>query len=355
MAMKVLLAVAVPAVLAATADEEGQPFVDMHRLVGIECGQVRLAASQADWAQELAGLQEGSCESLGFTESRGNREVTLPLIGSLGLGIFRKPDVLGIAQQVGDQLNGKPASRGSACCTTCADLEEKYVAETAATCQEACLSIAKRMILSVSGLLDPAFVQAHGRGCLERNFPVLNATLMKGMDPASFSWDVYSRPPANTVILRKVAFGVCGQLPLSTTEAQASVKLPIGLEEGSCVAAGYTEDAGEQELPGLPGKKLALFRKAGDLDVLDGLHMVFAALTQDTVTMFKVAGDLCSEASIDRKFQSPLQSFGQFELGSCKEHGYSMAAGSQSFSIPLVTEMQIALYRKAIPGVGILV
>ena len=55
----------------------------------------------------------------------------------------------------------------------------------------------------------------------------------------------------------------------------------IGLEEGSCVAAGYTEDAGQQqppepsasssygratgagrELPGLPGKTLALFRKA---------------------------------------------------------------------------------------------
>ena len=64
---------------------------------------------------------------------------------------------------------------------------------------------------------------------------------------------------------------------------------------------------------------------------------------QDTVTMFKVAGDLCSEASIDRtpaagegpafaqspcfqiwrKFQSPLQSFGQFELGSCKDAGVS--------------------------------
>ena len=56
--------------------------------------------------------QEGSCESLGFTESRGTREatvcgscmftfefrqilvmlcqVTLPVMGTLGLGIFRK-------------------------------------------------------------------------------------------------------------------------------------------------------------------------------------------------------------------------------------------------------------------------
>ncbi|CAE7258632.1 unnamed protein product [Symbiodinium natans] len=350
-ALKALLGAAA-AFHAAAVVEEGQPFAEMHKLVGIECGQVRLAASQADWAQELAGLQEGSCESLGFTESRGTREITLPWIGSLGLGIFRKPDVLGIAQQVSEQLSGKPASRGSACCTTCAAGEEKYVAESDDSCQEACLSMTKRMVLSLSGLLDSSFQPSNGRGCLERKFPVLNATLMKGVDPASFSWDVYSRPPPNTVTLRKVAFGVCGELPLSKSEAETSLKLPIGLEEGTCAAAGYTEHAGRQELPGLEGKELALFRKAGDLDVLDGLHMIFAALTQDTVTMFKVVGALCSEASIDRKFQAPLENIGQFELGSCKEHGYEVAAGSQSFSIPLVTELEVALYRK---DVGILV
>ena len=56
----------------------GQARVDMHKLVGIECGQameqqsvdkekkkpdglqpqVRLAASHVDWAQELAGLED---------------------------------------------------------------------------------------------------------------------------------------------------------------------------------------------------------------------------------------------------------------------------------------------------------
>ncbi|CAE7337006.1 unnamed protein product [Symbiodinium pilosum] len=345
--------IAVAAVVTNVAAEEAR--VDMHKLVGIECGQVRLAASHVDWAQELAGLEEGSCESLGFTESRGTREVSIPLVGQLGLGIFRKPDVLGIAQQVSEQLNGKPASRGSACCETCGEGQEKYVSESDASCQEACLSLAMRMGLSFSGLLDPSFQPANGRGCLERQFPVLNATLMKGVEPASFSWDVYSRQPANTVTLRKVAFGVCGELALSNSEAETSLKLPIGLETGTCVSAGYAESAGQQEIPGLPGKELALFRKAGDLDVLDGLHMVFAAITQDTVKMFKVVGSLCSEASVDRKFQTSLQNFGQFELGSCQEHGYSIAAGSQSFSIPLLAEVQLALYHKGIPGMNFVV
>ena len=78
------------------------------------------------------------------------------------------------------------------------------------------------------------------RPVVSRNRSHFHPVATEGMDPASFSWDVYSRPPANTVILRKavslmlrslagtapaqsfelcpehlalqVAFGVCGAL-----------------------------------------------------------------------------------------------------------------------------------------------
>ena len=42
------------------------------------------------------------------------------------------------------------------------------------------------------------------RGGVRQLISLLAAT--EGMDPASFSWDVYSRPPVNTVILRKAVF-----------------------------------------------------------------------------------------------------------------------------------------------------
>mmetsp|Transcript_57389 Transcript_57389/g.134360 ORF Transcript_57389/g.134360 Transcript_57389/m.134360 type:complete len:358 (+) Transcript_57389:19-1092(+) len=331
-----------------------ESMVVMHKLVGIECGQVRLSADHMGWAQELAGLQEGSCESIGYAESHGTREVSVPMLGNLGLGIFRKPDLLGIAKQVGQQLRGGPAARGAACCTSCRPGEDKYVAQTPTECREACLDLAKKLVLSFSGVLDSTFELAHGRGCLDRRFPVLNATLMKGVEPASLSWDVYTAQTPGSVILRKVAAGVCGELVLPEEKAQEPWVNLIGLENGTCVSAGYVERSGQQSIPGVD-QKVALFRKADDIDLVEGLHLVFAALTQDTVTMFKVVGDLCSEAAIDRKFQAPLQTVGQFSAGSCKEHGYSMAAGSQSFSIPLITDVQLALYHKGVPGMNFLV
>ncbi|CAJ1352449.1 unnamed protein product [Effrenium voratum] len=77
---------------------------------------------------------------------------------------------------------------------------------------------------------------------------------------------------------------------------------------------------GKQAIPGL-SEQLLLFRKAGDLDVVDAVHLLFTALTQDTVTLYSLAGDLCSEASVDRKFQQPLVALhfveGSLEASTC--------------------------------------
>eukprot|EP00913_Durusdinium_trenchii_P035127 g32861.t1 len=105
--------------IAALGHAEAQHLVEMHKIIGIECGQVGLEPSWADSLQELVGLQEGPCESSGFSEAAGSKEVDLPLIGAFSFAIFRKPDILGIAVQLGQQLGGDPATRGHACCQRC--------------------------------------------------------------------------------------------------------------------------------------------------------------------------------------------------------------------------------------------
>ena len=49
---------------------------------------------------------------------------------------------------------------------------------------------------------DPGFQR--GASCISQGFPVHNATLTKGLEPAGFSWDVYVPQPPHTQTLRKV-------------------------------------------------------------------------------------------------------------------------------------------------------
>eukprot|EP00931_Biecheleriopsis_adriatica_P067405 TRINITY_DN41554_c0_g1_i1.p1 TRINITY_DN41554_c0_g1~~TRINITY_DN41554_c0_g1_i1.p1 ORF type:complete len:384 (-),score=107.56 TRINITY_DN41554_c0_g1_i1:39-1034(-) len=328
----------------------------MHKIFGLECGQVNFDESMASWASDLAGLQEGSCESSGYTESKGSREVELPLVGLVRMEVFRKPDLLGLAMQVGSQLGGKAAVRDSACCTVCSGSEEKYrsLDRAKGECKEACLSFAKKSLLSFSGFLDDSFQLAQTGSCAELGFPVLNSTQMKGVEPAGFTWDLYSQQPAGTKTLRKVAVGICGQVTLGKADAENAKLLELlSLEEGSCAGAGYSEGAGDQFIEGLGGKKFQLFRKAGDLDVVDFFHMAFSALTQDTVTLHrKIGGDLCSEAVVDKKLKGAVEQVGGFSSGRCQDLGFSSPAGSQSLSLPLGPSVELALFKRADVSAG---
>lgn len=329
--------------LAALGHVEAQHLVDMHTIVGIECGQLQLEASWADWVQELAGLQEGSCDSLGFSEPAGFKEVDIPVVGKFSLGIFRKPDILGVAMQLGEQLGGQPAKQGDACCQVCKKDEDKLVRVASGLCQETCLTPGKKLLVSMAGLLEPGFQR--GSSCAAQGFPVLNATLMKGLEPAGFSWDVYAPQPPHTQTFRKVAAGICGEVTVDDQTQLATLQKIGLLEPGRCSSEGFNHPMGKQQIPGLENTELALFQKAGELDIVDAVHMLFAAVTQDTIVLYKVVGDVCSEASVDRKFVQPLVALA-FTEGSCQDHGYDQPSGSQSFTV-LLTDLQLALYRKA--------
>ncbi|CAJ1393665.1 unnamed protein product [Effrenium voratum] len=317
--------------------------MSMHKVIGIECAQVQLDQGYADWLQELAGLQEGPCESSGFTATAGSKEVDLPFLGQLSLAIFRRPDLLDTAMQLGAQLSGHGAKQGQACCETCPRGQQKLVKAGEDECREVCLGAGKKLIVSMAGILEEGF-QPDVATCAQRGFPMLNSTVTQGVEPAGLTWDLYHRQPAHTTTQHKVAAGICGEVTLPEEKADSTLSL-LGLEAGTCVSAGFSEQMGKQAIPGL-SEQLLLFRKAGDLDVVDAVHLLFTALTQDTVTLYSMAGDLCSEASVDRKFQQPLVAL-HFVEGSCQAQGYRQPAGSQSFSVPLLTDVQLTLFHKA--------
>merc|ERR1712232_794610 len=204
-------------------------------------------------------------------------------------------------------------------------------------CKEVCLSVAKMLMLSFSGLLDSRFELAKSGSCADLGYPVLNATLVKGIEPAAFVWDLYTPQLPGTTTLRKVAAGICGQMTLR--DEDTAMLGPLHLEHGTCADLGYTETMDSQLLPGpgvLEGKEILLFRKSGDIDLIDGFRLAFNALALETVTLYKVMGHVCSEASVDKKIKQAVSLVGGLSEGSCSAHGYTMPAGSQSLTVPLV-------------------
>lgn len=327
----------------------------LYKDFGSECGQVLLDAGLADWAVNLGGLKEGSCAAtLGFSEQTGAREVDLPMVGKLSMSLFRKPNVLDMAMTVGSQLQGKPASQSNACCHTCQSGEQKYFSleKSRGQCREVCLSAAKKMLLAFSGMLEGSFQPARaGQGCAQMGFEAYNATLTKGLEPAGLTWDLYRPRPLGEQTLHKVSAGLCGQVTLAVsaeTQAPGPKELldTLGFEKGDCVVAGYTVDAGStQQVPQLG--LVRLFQKEGELNMLDGFRLAFDALTQDVVTLHRLmGGEVCGEARVDRKLEHAVTKVGGFVAGSCQDQGFKYSAGSQTLDVPMLTSVQLALYRK---------
>jgi len=337
---------------AGCAAQELNDMVGMYKLAAGECGYVmfdRKFAGLPAW--QAAGFQEGSCQDRGYTESEGTKEVMVPLLGTLKIDLFQKPDIIGLALTAGAQLAGIPGS--TSCCRSCAEPKQKYVSTGAAgECHEACMEPAKQWLFSMAGVLDEGLVLAQNKTCGSLGFPMYNSTVTKGIEPVGVSWDVYQPSPPNTAILHMSFIpGVCGEVQLADWHedagpgSQGSVAQVLGLRPGSCADSGYTRSMGSKWLPELAGAKMTLFRKDGDLDIVDGIRVAFNLLTQDNVQLFKILGDICSEATVDRKFEDALMMVGLSE-GSCSAQGFLAASGNQEIRVPLLGSIQLALYKK---------
>merc|ERR1711941_222462 len=93
--------------------------------------------------------------------------------------------------------------------------------------------------------------------------------------------------------------------------------------------------------------QLALFKRAGDLDVVDALRLSLGMLAMEKVTLYQLGGDSCMEVTLDRKYEIPAVSVAGFAEGKCKDQGYTRPTGSKDLPLPGIGNIKVGLYEKA--------
>jgi len=67
----------------------------------------------------------------------------------------------------------------------------------------------------------------------------------------------------------------------------------------------------------------------------------------DTVTLFKVSGADCGQATLASKYASYAEKFAGLKVGTCASQGYTVPAGDKSIKVPVLGDITIATFTKA--------
>ena len=65
----------------------------------------------------------------------------------------------------------------------------------------------------------------------------------------------------------------------------------------------------------------------------------------DDVTLYKVSGDECGQATIDSKYESEAKAFGGLTDGTCASVGYTIADGTQTLHVPVIGDIIISKFK----------
>jgi len=146
--------------------------------------------------------------------------------------------------------------------------------------------------------------------------------------------------PSDMVTLYKITGDMCGQATLDAKYASPA-KSFAGLKEGNCADQNYTVAAGTQELnvPVIGKIEIKKFTKAG--------VSIEVGIPAEMVTLYKVSGDTCGQATLDAKYAGPARSFAGLKDGNCADQGYTVAAGTQELNVPVLGKIEIKKFTKA--------
>lgn len=64
--------------------------VTLYKISGAECGQATLDKKYESYAVKFAGLQEGTCASVGYTVADGTKSINVPVLGKITVATFKK-------------------------------------------------------------------------------------------------------------------------------------------------------------------------------------------------------------------------------------------------------------------------
>mmetsp|Transcript_26165 Transcript_26165/g.55387 ORF Transcript_26165/g.55387 Transcript_26165/m.55387 type:complete len:346 (+) Transcript_26165:85-1122(+) len=320
-------------------------MVTLHLVAKGECGEASLDQKFQALAEKFIGMRNGTCESEGYIAAKGSKDLEVPILGRVHVKLYKKPNLMDFALDVGSKIAG--VHSGGPCCKVCALPNVKYVSVDTAhgRCGERCMEPKKYWMFK---MFDRNLTLATGLGCRALGFSSYGSTVHHGVPPALV--DFYKTLPRDMVTLYKMLGGLCGEATLNRTAEDSATRL-AGLSAGTCAEQGYAEHAGSHAMtvPSLGEVKLAVFRKAGELDLVDALRVSLELVLSDKVTLFKISKDTCGEATIDKQFEVPAVKFAGLQEGNCKDHGFSEPAGNnKTIEVPVLGELKVALYKKAV-------
>ncbi len=65
------------------------------------------------------------------------------------------------------------------------------------------------------------------------------------------------------------------------------------------------------------------------------------------MTLYKIAGAKCDQATLDEKCSSDAKSFAGLSEDTCAVQGYTVPAGDQGLNVPVVGSIMVELFAKA--------
>merc|ERR1712190_569433 len=71
---------------------------------------------------------------------------------------------------------------------------------------------------------------------------------------------------------------------------------------------------------------------------------------QTDVTLYKVTGEECGQATLDAKYETYAIKFAGLQEGTCASQGYSVADGSQTLKVPVLGDIKIEKFKKPTSG-----
>jgi len=144
------------------------------------------------------------------------------------------------------------------------------------------------------------------------------------------------------VTLYKIQFGnlVCDQATLDKKYESYAVNF-AGFKEGTCSSVGCSvaDGTGTMKVPFLGDITIHKFTK-GTVTVLA------SAVGGDDVTLYKISGDECGQATLDKKYESYAIKFAGLKEGTCSSVGYSVADGTKTLKVPVLGDITIKKFKK---------
>merc|ERR1711968_390731 len=66
----------------------------------------------------------------------------------------------------------------------------------------------------------------------------------------------------------------------------------------------------------------------------------------DEVTLFKISGEECGQATLDKKYESYAIKFAGLKEGTCASVGFTVADGTKVIKVPVLGQITIGKYKK---------